>query len=62
MGVSKNNVYVKDVCIWCKHNKECTHDKYIVTKILDRTTMRCAGYEYNRPPEQYVFNNTVFEI
>lgn len=52
---NENRVYVEDVCIWCTRYNECNHDRFVVTKILDRTTMRCSGYEYNRPPEQNIF-------
>lgn len=62
MDNNKSKVYVNDICIWCTHNNECNHDRFIVTKFLDRTTMRCAGYEYNRLPEQNTFIDFKYEI
>ena len=59
MENSEHSVYVDGVCVWCIHKENCTHDKYVITELLDRITMRCSNYEYNRPPEQYVSNKNI---
>lgn len=38
--------YIDKVCSLCKNRDKCNKDKFILTEIYDRVSIKCLSYEY----------------
>lgn len=38
--------YIKVLCVNCKNNEQCKHEKITITEYNSTKNIRCLGYEF----------------
>lgn len=49
-------VYMRTICNYCKHNKDCDKNLFITEKRNDKTTLLCYKYDFvNNNSSQIIY-------